>query len=105
MLYSSRKFGMPHSRSALRELADFLKSTGPEDFAHRDPRLDTPGGSMVFVDVPLNDEKSPSNILVDSLNNKDTLTNRKKNSGRWLKKAVEIFWGGPNKREAKERPV
>ena len=93
--------GMPRSRSELRDLANFLKSTGPEDFARRGPRLDTPGGSMVFVDIPINEEKSTSKTLVDIMN-KESTANRKKNTGRWLKRAVGMLWGGPNKGEFKE---
>ena len=89
------------SRSELSELANFLKSTGPEDFARRDPRLGTSGGSMVFVDVPMNEDKSASKALVDTVS-RERLANRKKNTGRWLKKAVGMLWGGPHKGESKE---
>lgn len=93
--------GMPYLKSELSELANFLKSTGPEDFTRRDSRLNTPGESTVFIDVPLNEEKSNSKALVDSAN-RESLANRKKNTGRWLKKAVGMLWGGPNKGEFKE---
>ena len=98
---STEKLDMQRSRSALRELAQFLKSTGPEDFARQSSRLDTPGGSTVFVDVPMNEEQSTSKALVDSVN-RESQANRKKNTGRWLKKAVGMLWGGPNKGEFKE---
>jgi hypothetical protein len=98
---AAEKPGMPRSRSALSELAEFLKSTGPEDFARRGPRLDTPGGSMGFVDVPVNEEKSTSKALVDSTN-RESSANRKKNTGRWLRKAVGVLWGSSNKDEFKE---
>ena len=98
--------GMPRSRSELRDLADFLKSTGPEDFTRRNPRFDTPalGGSMVFVDVPINEDKTTSNVLVDTAN-RESLAHRKKNTGRWLKKAVGMLWGGPHKAEPNEEPA
>lgn len=96
--------GMPRSRSELSELANFLKSTGPEDFTRRDPRFDTSEGSMVFVDVPINEDKSTSNAPVDTVN-RESLGHRKKNPGRWLKKAVGMLWGGPHKGEFKEEPA
>lgn len=97
--------GVPRSRGELSELANFLKSTGPEDFTCRNstPGLDTPGGSMVFVDVPIKQHKSTSSALVDSVN-RESLPSRKKNTGRWLKKAVGMLWGAPNKGEFKEEP-
>ena len=96
--------GMPRSRSELSDLADFLKSTGPDDFIRRAPRFGTPGESMVFVDVPVNEDKSTSNALVDTVN-KENLAHRKKNTGKWLKKAVGMLWGGPHKGEFKEEPA
>lgn len=96
--------GMPRSRSELSDLADFLKSTGPDDFTRRDPRFGTPGGSMVFVDVPINEDKATSNALVDTVN-RESPAHRKKNTGRWLKKAVGMLWGGPHKVEFKEEPA
>ena len=98
--------GVPHSRGELSELANFLKSTGPEDFTCRDPRIGTPGpgASMVFVDVPIKEDQSTSKALVDSVN-RESLANRRKNTGRWLKKAVGMLWGGPSKGEFKEEPA
>ena len=100
-------YGMPRSRSELRDLADFLKSTGPEDFTRRNPTFDTPalGGSMAFVDVPIiNEDKTTSNVLVDTVN-KESPAHRKKNTGRWLKKAVGMLWGGPHKADFNEEPA
>ena len=96
--------GVPRSRGELSELANFLKSTGPEDFTYRDPRIDTPGRSMVSVDVPIKEDQSTSKPPVDSVN-RESLANRKRNTGRWLKKAVGMLWGGHNKGEFKEEPA
>src|SRR5258706_5129224 len=101
---SAADSAMPRSRSELRDLADFLKSTGPEDFTRRYPRLDTPGGSMVFVDVPISEDKTTSNVLVHTVN-RESLADRKKNTGKWLKKAVGMLWGAPNKAEFNEEPA
>ena len=59
---------------------------------------------MVFVDVPINEDKSTSNALVDTAN-RENLAHRKKNTGKWLKKAVGMLWGGPHKGEFKEEPA
>jgi hypothetical protein len=85
-------------------LADFLKSTGPEDFTRRNPRPDTSGASTVFVDAPINEDKSTSKALVDTVS-REGMANRKRNTGRWLKKAVGLLWGGPHKGEFKEPPA
>jgi hypothetical protein len=59
---------------------------------------------MVFVDVPINEDKSTSNVAVNTVN-RDSLGHRKKNTGRWLKKAVGLLWGGTHKAEFKEEPA
>jgi len=56
---------------------------------------------MVFVDVPINEDKPTSNAAVNTVS-RESLGQRKKNTGRWLKKAVGMLWGGPHKGEFKE---